>query len=106
MKRKRRQGYTPVRMAINRTTILKRHPWMKYPIWTFSILFGLGAVSIFILSRNLPSLEELERAGDPDLVSRIYSADGVVLKELYEERRIKVLLDCKSREDNFTCFVN
>ena len=44
------------------------------------ILFGAIIVLLFIgfLSRDLPSLEQLENY-DPDLVTRIYSSDGKVL---------------------------
>ena len=47
---------------------------------------------VFFLSRNLPSLEQLENF-DPDLVTRIYSADGVVLNELFVQKRVFVELD-------------
>ena len=51
---------------------------------TLAIIFGFfsGITAIFILSRDLPSLEQLENY-DPDLVTRIYSSDGVVLNELF-----------------------
>ncbi|MBN2030248.1 PBP1A family penicillin-binding protein [bacterium] len=93
MKRKRRQESFPAKVIFKKTTVFARHPWIRYPIWVFSILFLMGVISIFILSRNLPSLDELEQAGDPLLVSRIYSADGIVLDELYAQKRIKVPLD-------------
>lgn len=51
-----------------------------------------GLIYVWILSRNLPSLEQLENF-DPDLVTRIYSSDGVLLKELYTQRRIFVDLE-------------
>ena len=44
------------------------------------------------LARDLPSLEQLENY-DPDLVSRIFSSDGVLLKELYTQRRVFVDLE-------------
>ena len=47
---------------------------------------------IFYLAQNLPSLDQLE-SFDPDLVTRIYSADGVILDELYLEKRIFIGLD-------------
>ena len=47
---------------------------------------------IFILSRDLPSLEQLENY-DPDLVTRIYSSDGVVLNELFVQKRVFIVLD-------------
>ena len=53
----------------------------------------LGVLSIvLILSRDLPSLEQLENY-DPDLVTRIYSADGKVLNELFVQKRVFIELD-------------
>ena len=53
----------------------------------------LGVISIIlILSRDLPSLEQLENY-DPDLVTRIYSADGKVLNELFVQKRVFIELD-------------
>ncbi len=81
------------KIVFDKIGLFRRHPWVIYPIFTFLVLFFLGVVSIYILSRNLPSLNELEKAEDPMLVSRIYSADGILLDELYAQRRIKVPLD-------------
>ena len=39
------------------------------------------------LSKNLPSIEQLENY-DPDLVTRIYSSDGKVLDELFVQKRV------------------
>ena len=49
-------------------------------------------VFVTILSRDLPSLEQLENY-DPDLVTRIYSSDGQVLNELFVQKRVFVELD-------------
>ena len=46
---------------------------------------------IGFLSRDLPSLEQLENY-DPDLVTRIYSSDGKVLNELFVQKRVFVEL--------------
>ena len=60
------------------------------------ILIALGMLGvlsiILILSRDLPSLEQLENY-DPDLVTRIYSADGKVLNELFVQKRVFIELD-------------
>jgi penicillin-binding protein 1A len=64
------------------------------------IIFGalLAAISIpaliyvYYLSRDLPSLTQLEDYR-PKLVSKVYSADGKVIKEFFEERRSYVPLD-------------
>ena len=49
-------------------------------------------VVVTILSRDLPSLEQLENY-DPDLVTRIYSSDGQVLNELFVQKRVFVELE-------------
>ena len=58
------------------------------------VFIGLIAVlsSVYFFSRNLPSLEQLENY-DPDLVTRIYSADGIVLNELFVQKRVFIELD-------------
>ena len=57
------------------------------------LLSGAVIVLLFIgfLSSDLPSLEQLENY-DPDLVTRIYSADGKVLSELFVQKRVFVEL--------------
>ena len=69
--------------------------WKKY-LKSASILVLVGAIVIFgyifYLSQDLPSLDQLENY-DPDLVTRIYSADGEILDELYLEKRIFIGLD-------------
>ena len=56
----------------------------------------MGLVFIFAyvlyLAQDLPSLDQLENY-DPDLVTRIYSADGEILDELFLEKRIFVDLN-------------
>lgn len=78
-----------------------RKEQLKSPGWgrvflrvsLFILICGVaGLIYIRILSRDLPSLEQLENY-DPDLVTRIYSNDGVLLKELYTQRRVYVDLD-------------
>jgi len=49
-------------------------------------------IYIFYLAQDLPSLDQLENY-DPDLVTRIYSADGKILDELYLEKRIFISID-------------
>ena len=59
------------------------------------ITLFLGMILVFgvviFLARDLLSLEQLENY-DPDLVTRIYSADGVVLNELFVQKRVFVEL--------------
>ena len=47
---------------------------------------------VLYMSKNLPSLEQLENY-DPDLVTRIYSSDGKVLNELFVQKRVFIELD-------------
>ena len=57
---------------------------------SLGIVFS-GAISVLLfvlfLSRDLPSLEQLENY-DPDLVTRIYSSDGKILSELFLQKRV------------------
>ena len=59
------------------------------------VVIFLGMVSVLsvvlFLSKDLPSLEQLENY-DPDLVTRIYSADGKFLTELFVQKRVFVEL--------------
>lgn len=54
--------------------------------------FVIGLLVIFILSRGLPSIEQLENF-DPDLVTRIYSRDGVLIDQFFQTKRVFVELD-------------
>ena len=69
---------------------------IKKIIYRCLILIIVGMIGvlsiILILSRDLPSLEQLENY-DPDLVTRIYSADGKVLNELFVQKRVFIELD-------------
>ena len=60
----------------------------------YTVLAGIVIIFayVFYLSIDLPSIEQLENY-DPDLVTRIYSADGVLLNELYFEKRVFVELE-------------
>ncbi|MBA64167.1 MAG: hypothetical protein CMG55_00035 [Candidatus Marinimicrobia bacterium] len=69
--------------------------YKKIIIYTSSlVVLGLILVftSVLILSKNLPSIEQLENY-DPDLVTRIYSSDGKVLNELFVQKRVFIELD-------------
>ena len=70
-------------------------------LWTIPIIRSFwivltGAIILIIyilfLSRDLPSIEQLENF-DPDLVTRIYSSDGKIIHELFVEKRVFVELD-------------
>ncbi len=58
----------------------------------YALLGILGLLLALVYSRDLPSIEQLRKI-DPELVTRIYSADGKVLQELYTQRRIYVTID-------------
>ncbi|MFH1214225.1 MAG: PBP1A family penicillin-binding protein [Candidatus Neomarinimicrobiota bacterium] len=66
--------------------------------WLRAFLYAAGVYGVLSLivilmaafySKDLPSVEQLQKF-DPELVTRIYSSDGVVLQELYTQRRIYV----------------
>ena len=82
MKRKRRSVKSSRKDFESKFSFVSNHRWILYPVYALAAVIIIAVVSILILSRNLPSLIELERAGDPYLMTRIYSADGKVLKEL------------------------
>ena len=69
---------------------------IKKIIYRCLILIAVGMLGvlsiILILSRDLPSLEQLENY-DPDLVTRIYSTDGKILNELFVQKRVFIELD-------------
>jgi len=54
--------------------------------------FALVLLAYQLLSRDLPGLEELEKF-EPELISRVYSSDGTVLKEFYTQRRVLIPLE-------------
>ncbi len=55
-----------------------------------SLTFIVGIFTwVFFLSKDLPSLDELERY-DPDLITRIVSADDQVIQELFTTQRTLV----------------
>lgn len=65
---------------------------IQYSIYTVFTGMVIIFAYIFYLSIDLPSIEQLENY-DPDLVTRIYSAEGTLLNELYFEKRVFVELD-------------
>ena len=88
------RGRTPVR-------IRETKPQRKRPTFVDVSLLAAGTVALILLSgalyvnhvsSDLPSLTRLERF-EPSLITRIYSADGEVIKELYTERRVLLPLD-------------
>ena len=73
--------------------------WWKVLLNTFLFLLAFfigGIIYLFILSRDLPSIDELPRF-NPEQVSKILSADGKVIKELYIHKRDVVKISQISR---------
>ena len=67
----------------------KKSSWGKVLLNTFLFLlagFIGGIIYLFVLSKDLPSIAELQRF-NPEQVSKILSADGIVIKELYIHKR-------------------
>ena len=64
--------------------------WVSLGIVFSGLIFVL--LFVLFLSRDLPSLEQLENY-DPDLVTRIYSSDGKILSELFLQKRVFVELN-------------
>ena len=67
----------------------KNQTWSKVLLNTFLFLmacFIIGIIYLFVLSKDLPSIDELQRF-NPEQISKILSADGVLLKELYIHKR-------------------
>ncbi len=62
--------------------------WIKI---TAVSLFVLFLIFMFWITRDLPSLTELEHF-DPSLVTKVFSADSVIIKEFFTKRRDYVLL--------------
>lgn len=57
------------------------------------IFVAIIILGVFIYySKDLPSIEQLQNF-DPELTSRIYSSDGIVLQELHTQRRILVPME-------------
>ncbi len=70
----------------------------KFSIITGSILLillllvGVMIRTYHVYKKDLPSLAQLHNI-EPSLITKIYSADGKVIKEFYTERRILILLE-------------
>ncbi|MCK9244280.1 MAG: PBP1A family penicillin-binding protein [Candidatus Marinimicrobia bacterium] len=69
--------------------------WLRAFIFAAGIYAILGLIALLTslyFSKDLPSIEQLQKV-DPELVTRIYSADGVILQELFTQHRIYVSID-------------
>jgi len=67
--------------------------FFDFKSWKLRIIIGVFIVFVFIiiylsiLSQDLPSLTQLEHY-DPELATKIYSRDDIVVKELFTKKRI------------------
>jgi len=78
-------------MNFSSVTLKSKTTWVIFGALLAAI--GIpGLIFIYQLSQDLPSLTQLEDYR-PKLVSKVYSADGKVIKEFFEERRSYVPLD-------------
>ncbi len=71
------------------TTPDKNISWNRIILNVFfsSIIIVVGTiVYLFILSKDLPSLDELQKF-NPEQVTKILSSDGIVIKKLYTHKR-------------------
>jgi len=93
MKRKRRTKAVAMPEQKHLKKPVQGKPWLWYPLFAFAGLTVLAVIMISLLSKGLPSLEELEQAGDPFLITRIVSSNDRILAELFKQKRIKVPLE-------------
>jgi len=69
--------------------------WFEAFLWVIAVYIVCGGIVLGVLSyfsRDLPSPERLQNI-NPELATRIYSADGKVLQELFVQRRIYVPIE-------------
>ena len=70
--------------------------FLKFFLISSLVCFLLGLITIFsifiIYSKGLPSIDEL-KAYNPSLTSRVYSSDGILLKEYAKEDRLFVSIE-------------
>ncbi len=76
----------------NAATSYDRSKWKRLFLFGIASMCFIFFVYVLALSRQLISLEELETY-EPELTTKIYSADGKVIKELYTKKRVQVPLD-------------
>lgn len=83
-----------------RRRVARRRRFLDRLFYVIVALLGIGLLSVVgmlvVLSRNLPSLEQLENP-KPQLATEVYSADGVLLTKFFNQNRTAVPLDSISR---------
>jgi len=75
----------------NKTGISLRKKFFWSGIVIIVTLVIFFSIWIYVLSLDLPSLTQLEHY-EPELATKLYSQDGVVIKELYTQKRILIPL--------------
>lgn len=78
-------------MNFSSVTLKSKTTWTIFSVLLAAIVIP-GLIYIYQLSQDLPSLTQLEEFR-PKLVSKVYSTDGKVIKEFFEERRSFVPLE-------------
>ncbi|NTV46174.1 MAG: PBP1A family penicillin-binding protein [Chlorobiales bacterium] len=80
----------------HRRRIARRRRWFDrfFTATTIAIIVGIAILAgiLFYVSRNLPSLEQLENP-KPELATTVYSADGKLLTKFFLKNRTSVPLD-------------
>ena len=74
---------------MEKNTVNKNISWKKIIVNSIvlsSIILFSGIIYLFILSKDLPSLDELQKF-NPEQVTKILSSDGQVIKKLYTYKR-------------------
>jgi len=80
-------------MNFSSVTLKSKTTWIVFGVLLAMISIP-GLIYLYRLSQDLPSLTMLEESQiRPKLVSRVFSADGKVIKDFFEERRSYVPLD-------------
>jgi penicillin-binding protein 1A len=69
--------------------------WLVFLTFTGLVLAGAGVVALFLVFGSDPELPQFDKATDyhPKVVSKILSADGELIGEIYDERRTVVPRD-------------
>jgi penicillin-binding protein 1A len=78
-------------MNFSSVTLKSKTTWTVFGVLLAAICLP-GLIYLYVLSQDLPSLTQLEEFR-PKLVSKVFSADGKVVKEFFEERRSFVPLE-------------
>jgi len=76
-------------MSKNSTSKAEWSQIIRRSIKIIGVGFVFGLLLLFVLSRGLPSFEQLENF-DPDLVTNIYSSDGVLIDQFFQTKRVFV----------------